>query len=258
MTELGRRYRNAVAVVTGGGNGIGAATARRLAAEGASVAVLDLEGDAAAGLAGSLPVDDGAAHLALAADLTDRDAVETAMAAVADRFGRIDTLVNVAGGGVLEQEFEQSEDETFGHMFDLNFVGAVRACRAALPRLRRSPRPAIVMVSSVNGLMALGSEAYSAAKAALGSLTVNLAARYGGDGIRVNAVAPGTTRTRVWDHQGGADQHAHMYPLGRVGEPEDIAAAIAFLGSPDAAWITGQVLPVDGGLLIRGLPTFAR
>jgi NAD(P)-dependent dehydrogenase (short-subunit alcohol dehydrogenase family) len=107
-----------------------------------------------------------------------------------------------------------------------------------------------VTVSSVNAFTALGSEAYSSAKAALTSLTGNLAASLGHDGIRVNAVAPGTIRTRVWDSQvGGADRLAPLYPLGRVGEPEDVAGAIAFLASSDAAWITGQTLPVDGGLL---------
>jgi NAD(P)-dependent dehydrogenase (short-subunit alcohol dehydrogenase family) len=106
-----------------------------------------------------------------------------------------------------------------------------------------------VTVSSINAFTALGSEAYSSAKAGLTSLTGNLAASLGHDGIRVNAVAPGTIRTRVWDSQaGGADRLAPLYPLGRVGEPEDIAAAVAFLASRDAAWITGHTLPVDGGL----------
>jgi meso-butanediol dehydrogenase / (S,S)-butanediol dehydrogenase / diacetyl reductase len=110
--------------------------------------------------------------------------------------------------------------------------------------------PAIVTVSSINAFTALGSEAYSSAKAGLTSLTGNLAASLAHDGIRVNAVAPGTIRTRVWDGQeGGADRLVALYPLGRVGEPEDVAGAIAFLASSDAAWITGHTLPVDGGLL---------
>jgi meso-butanediol dehydrogenase/(S,S)-butanediol dehydrogenase/diacetyl reductase len=109
--------------------------------------------------------------------------------------------------------------------------------------------PAIVNVSSINALTALGSEPYSSAKAGVGSLTINLAAGLAPDGIRVNAVAPATIRTRDWDRQeGGADRLRHLYPLGRVGEAED-AAAVAFLASSDAAWITGHTLPVDGGLL---------
>jgi meso-butanediol dehydrogenase / (S,S)-butanediol dehydrogenase / diacetyl reductase len=120
-----------------------------------------------------------------------------------------------------------------------------------IPYLRRSTMsPAIVTVSSINAFTALGSEAYSSAKAGLTSLTGNLAASLAHDGIRVNAVAPGTIRTRVWDAQvGGADRLEPLYPLGRVGEPEDVAGAIAFLASSDAAWITGHTLPVDGGLL---------
>lgn len=126
-----------------------------------------------------------------------------------------------------------------------------RGHRAAIPHLRRSARgPAIVNVSSVNGLTALGSEPYSSAKAGLVSLTANLALTLGPEQIRVNGVAPGTVRTRVWDDQeGGPERLRPMYPLGRVGEPEDVAAAVAFLASSDAAWITGHTLPVDGGLL---------
>jgi NAD(P)-dependent dehydrogenase (short-subunit alcohol dehydrogenase family) len=110
--------------------------------------------------------------------------------------------------------------------------------------------PGIVTVSSVNAFTALGSEGYSSAKAGLTSLTGNLAASLARDGIRVNAVAPGTIRTRVWDGQeGGADRLRPLYPLGRVGEPQDVAGAVAFLASSDAAWITGHTLPVEGGLL---------
>jgi meso-butanediol dehydrogenase / (S,S)-butanediol dehydrogenase / diacetyl reductase len=105
-------------------------------------------------------------------------------------------------------------------------------------------------IDSINALTALGNEPYSSAKAGIGSLTINLAASLAPDGIRVNAVAPATIRTRSWDRQdGGADRLRHLYPLGRVGEPEDVAAAVAFLASSDAAWITGHTLPVDGGLL---------
>ena len=125
-------------------------------------------------------------------------------------------------------------------------------CRAAIPFLRRSDRaPAIVTVSSINAHAPLGSEPYSSAKAGLTALTKNLAIYLARDGIRVNAVAPGTIRTRVWESQeGGAERMKPLYPLGRVGEPEDVAGAVAFLASTDAAWITGHTLPVEGGLLL--------
>jgi NAD(P)-dependent dehydrogenase (short-subunit alcohol dehydrogenase family) len=184
-------------------------------------------------------------------DVTDRSSVDHAVGLGASELGQVDTLVNVAGGDIEHGTFEDTDDELWTRVLELNLVGVVRCCRAAIPHLRRSTRsPAIVTVSSVNAFTALGSEAYSSAKAGLTSLTGNLAASLAHDGVRVNAVAPGTIRTRVWDGQpGGADRLQPLYPLGRVGEPEDVAGAIAFLASSDAAWITGHTLPVDGGLL---------
>jgi NAD(P)-dependent dehydrogenase (short-subunit alcohol dehydrogenase family) len=251
VREQAGRFDGAVAVVTGGAHGIGRACAVRLAAEGARVAVLDVDEQAAQDVVLQLPGSDQRKHLALRVDVTDTSSVEDATARVVDTHGQIDTLVNVAGGDTAHGGFEDTDDALWARLFELNLFGVVRCCRAVIPHLRRSSHhPAIVTISSVNGLVSLGSEAYSAAKAGLTSLTGNLAADLGPEGIRVNAVAPGTIRTRVWDTQeGGADKMLPLYPLGRVGEPEDIAAAVAFLASSDAAWITGHTLPVDGGLL---------
>jgi len=251
------RFDGAVAAVTGAAHGIGAAVASRLASEGASVAVLDLDLDAAQQVVDALPREHGNDHLAHGVDITDVTSVTGAIAAVEHRFGRLDVLANVAGAGEHEPTFEDGDDGAFQRMWDLNFLGTVRMCRASIPLLKRSDRAAIVITSSVNGLMVFGSEAYSSAKAALGSLTANLAMRYAPQ-IRVNGVAPGTIRTRVWDRQGGPDTFTPLYPMGRVGEPEDIAAAIAFLASADASWITGQMLAVDGGITVRGVPDFGR
>jgi NAD(P)-dependent dehydrogenase (short-subunit alcohol dehydrogenase family) len=189
-------------------------------------------------------------------DVTDTSSVEQAISQAARELGQIDVLVNVAGGDTEHGRFEDTDDEVWTRMLELNLLGVVRCCRAAIPHLRRATRgPAIVSVSSVNALTALGSEPYSSAKAGITSLTTNLAASLASDGIRVNAVAPGTIRTRVWDGQeGGADRLRPLYPLGRVGEPEDVAGAVAFLASNDAAWITGHTLPVDGGLLAISRP----
>lgn len=247
----GGRFGGAVAVVTGGAHGIGRACAARLAAEGATVAVLDLDVDTAHEVVARLPQLGGRPHLAVHMDANDRSSVDQAIGRAAGELDQLDVLVNVAGGDVEHGGFEDTDDEVWTRVLELNLVGVVRCCRSATPHLRRSTTsPAIVTVSSVNAFTALGSEAYSAAKAGLTSLTGNLASSLGHDGIRVNAVAPGTIRTRVWDRQaGGADRLVPMYPLGRVGEPEDVAAAVAFLASTDAAWITGHTLPVDGGLL---------
>ena len=254
--ELGR-FAGAAVIVTGGGHGIGRACAARLAEEGAHVAVADLDETAAQQVATGLTHRDRR-HMAVWLDVTDVSAVERAFADAVSELGGIDVVINVAGGDMYHGRFEETTDEVWVSMIELNLLGVVRCCRAAIPHLRRSAKnPAIVNVSSVNALAALGSEPYSSAKAGIGALTINLAASLAADGIRVNTVAPATIRTRNWEGQeGGADRFRHLYPLGRVGEPEDVAAAVAFLASSDAAWITGHTLPVDGGLMTGARPEF--
>lgn len=239
-------------LVVGGGHGIGRATVDRLSAEGASVVVADLDGDAAAAAAESCRRL-GAAE-SVRCDVTDAASVDAAVDAAVARFGRLDVLVVSAGGDWTHGTFTETADETWSSLVDLNLVGVVRCIRAALPHLLAAPHGgSVVTIGSINGLTPFGSEPYSAAKAGLQNLTANLATRYAGQGVRVNLVAPGTVRTRAWAHRLGAlEQLAPRYPLGRVGEPEDIAAAVAFLASDDAAWITGLVLPVDGGILAAG------
>ncbi|MFJ3091190.1 SDR family NAD(P)-dependent oxidoreductase [Streptomyces sp. NPDC086838] len=236
-------------LITGAGRGIGAATARLMAAEGARVLVTDLDGDRAEAVAAEIRA---AGHVAdaLVCDVADRGAVEAAVAYAVETFGGLDVLVNNAYSCSLDSIlFEDEPDETWHRDLDVSLGGAYRCSRAAMPHLAASGRGAIVSIGSVNGMQDFGNHAYSAAKAGLASLTRTLAGHAGPRGVRANLVVPGTIRTEAWSgREEELDRVTALYPLGRVGEPEDIAKAVAFLASSDAEWITGTSLCVDGGL----------
>ncbi|MET7700101.1 SDR family NAD(P)-dependent oxidoreductase [Streptomyces sp. NPDC005485] len=245
-----RRFEGYGVVITGAARGIGAATARRLAGEGAQVLVTDVDLTEAERTAASIR-EQGARAEAFLCDVGERASVEAAVAHAVEAFGSLDVLVNNAYHCTPDAPlFEDEPDETWARDLDLTLTGAYRCCRAALPHLAASGRGAIVSIGSVNGLQDFGNHAYSAAKAGLGSLTRTLAGHAAPRGVRVNLVAPGTVRTTAWQgREAQLDVLRQSYPLGRVGEPDDIAAAVAFLASRDAAWITGTTLCVDGGLL---------
>jgi 2-keto-3-deoxy-L-fuconate dehydrogenase len=230
------------AVVTGGGSGIGLATARLLAARGARVAVLDLHpGDEFAGLR---------------ADVTDDASVRLAVDAAADQLGGIDILVNNAGIGAIGTVADNS-DEQWHQVFDVNVVGMVRVTRAALPYLRASRHAAIVNTCSIAATAGLPQRAlYSATKGAVQSLTLAMAADHVGDGIRVNCVNPGTADTpwigrlleQAVDPKAERSALEARQPMGRLVSAEEVAAAIAYLASPAASSVTGTALAVDGGM----------
>jgi meso-butanediol dehydrogenase/(S,S)-butanediol dehydrogenase/diacetyl reductase len=239
-------------VVTGGARGIGEATARRFAAEGAAVLIADIDEEAAAKTAAAIS-DTGARAESRACDVADRASVDAAIAAAVAAFGTLDVLVNNAYScSPHADDFTDESDDAWRLDLDICLTGAMRCSRAALPHLVAAPdrRGAIVNIGSVNGLSYFGNHAYSAAKAGLMSLTRTLALQAAADGVRVNCVTPGTIRTPAWEgREALLERAAALYPLGRVGEPSDIAAAVTFLASADAAWITGVTLPVEGGIL---------
>ncbi|MGW0120991.1 SDR family NAD(P)-dependent oxidoreductase [Streptomyces sp. NPDC003327] len=240
--DLTRRFDDYTALVTGAGRGIGAATARRLAAEGARVLVTDIDEAAARETAAALPDARW-----LRCDVGDRESVDEAMAYAVREFGGLDVLVNNAFAPI-----DPDPDAAWRRQLDVTLMGAVHCCRAALPLLAGAGgRGAVVTIGSVNAEADFGDHAYSAAKAALGSLTRTLAGEAARHGVRVNQINPGTIATTAWAGRERALTALadRAYPLGRVGTPEDIAAAVAFLASRDACWITGTTLRVDGGLL---------
>ena len=241
MTE----FDGLVAVVTGGASGIGAATARLLQERGARVAVLDRGTDGA---------PDGV--LALRCDVTDAAAVDAAVATVVERLGGLDVLVNNAGIGATGHVGE-NDDAEWARVLDVNVTGMARVTRAALPHLRRSAHAAVVNTCSAVAFVGVRQRAlYSASKGAVLALTLAMAADHVREGIRVNAVAPGTAET-PWvgrllgaaeDPAAAAEALRQRQPLGRLVTAEEVAHAIASLASPLAASTTGTVLRVDGGM----------
>ena len=246
-----REFDGLVAAVTGGGSGIGLATVRLLAARGARAAALDLDPSAAAE-----PVEGAEGPLPLVADVTDETSVEAAIAAVAERWGGLDVLVNNAGIGA-QGTVEDNPLEEWRRVLDVNLLGMVRTIRAALPHLRRSGRAAIVNTCSIAATAGLPERAlYSATKGAVLSLTLAMAADHLPEAIRVNCVNPGTADT-PWvrrllaatpDPQAELAALRARQPTGRLVSAEEVAAAIAHLASPLAASTTGTALAVDGGM----------
>lgn len=237
-----------VVLITGAGSGIGRVTARAFAAQGDRVVATDID------LAGVQETASGhnlieAVHL----DVRDVAEITRLVADVRERHGRLDVLINNAMI-CSDEDFESRDAAEMSGELDVNLGGAIRLTQAVIGGMRTQGGGVILNVSSVNGVQYFGNEVYSAAKAGLINLTRSIAVRYGPEGIRCNAVAPGTIATPHWDARIAVepdvlDRVAQWYPLGRVGRPDDVSSALIFLASDAATWITGVTLPVDGGLL---------
>ncbi len=242
-----KRFDDKVVAVTGGAGGIGRALCARFAAEGARVAVVDRDEAAAREAAGEI-----AGAMAVALDVADADGVAAGFGDVDATLGPVDILVNNAGF-VLKPTLATMTPDDWQAEVQGNLGGAYHCARVVIPGMQTRRSGCIVNISSVNGLQVLGHPAYSAAKAGLINFTKSLAVEYGPDGIRANAVCPGTVATPVWSERAARrpevfERLKQWYPLGRIVEREDVAKAVAFLASDDASAITGAVLPVDCGL----------
>jgi meso-butanediol dehydrogenase/(S,S)-butanediol dehydrogenase/diacetyl reductase len=253
------RLAERVALVTGGGSGIGQAISLLFAQEGAKVVAVDRYLERAQGTVEQIRAAGGEAH-AIQADVSSQADVTAMAESALATYGKVDTLVNNAAIS-LGSDILTIDEATW----DLNIAVVLKSVylcsKAILPNMLANQHGSIVNISSVNGLTGIGEEAYSAAKAAVINLTQNMAVRYGRKQVRANVICPGTIQTPIWAERQQKDPDvfkklAKWYPLGRVGQPQDVARAALFLASDDAAWITGAVLNVDGGLM-AGAGNFA-
>lgn len=245
------RFEEKIALITGGGSGIGLATVKRLLSEGAKVAVLNRDKSAWDRIKNMVDPT-GKRALFFKVDVTRQDEITQVIREVKETFGHIDILINNAGAPKAES-FEDTDIENWQQDLELNLTSYYRMVKSLLPHLYERGEGVIVNVSSINALMSFGNPAYSAAKAGILALTRSLAIEYAGEGLRVNSVLPGSVQTEAWDFRIAKRPEAFekvcsWYPAGAVGKPEEIAAAICFLASSDASFINGVALVVDGGV----------
>ncbi|MFK4752805.1 SDR family NAD(P)-dependent oxidoreductase [Oceanobacter antarcticus] len=244
------RYEGLTVLVTGGGAGLGEAICERLAAEGAAVAVLDYSIEAAQRVASKLR-EQGAKALALCADVTRPEQLKQAIATLLEEFGQLDMAVNNAGIGIPFAPLADQEDETWARVIDVNLTGVFNSMKAELPHMQERGG-AIINIASVTALMGIaGVSPYVAAKHGVLGLTRSAAIEYGKYGVRVNAVCPTFVRTALTMAELTDEEQWQalddMHPMGRCATPEEVAAMVAFLGSAEAAIVTGSANTVDGG-----------
>jgi 2-hydroxycyclohexanecarboxyl-CoA dehydrogenase len=238
-----------VAMVTGAARGIGLAIASRLAEEGAKIAIADINGDGAAHAAERI----GGAAMGVRVDVTDTASIAVGVAAVVERLGVIDVLVNNAGWDKVEP-FVKSQEATWDTVIAINLKGPIACTRAVLDSMIERRSGKIVSISSDAGRVGSAGEAvYAGAKAGIIGFSKTLARELARYGINVNVVCPGPTNTPLFHEMAGGNEKLasslkQAIPLGRLGEPEDLAGAVAFLASDDASFVTGQTLSVSGGL----------
>ena len=256
---MSQRFKNQTVIVTGGGGGIGGATCRRFAGEGASVAVFDLNLDAAEKVAASIRAEGGRAQ-AFRCDITDRASVDAAVAETEKSLGPIDVLVNNAGWDVFKP-FTKTEPAQWDKLIAINLTGALHMHHAVLPGMAARKKGRIVNIASDAARVGSSGEAvYAACKGGLVSFSKTIAREHARHGVTVNVVCPGPTDTALFaDYKEGAgnpeklmEAFTRSIPLGRIGQPDDLPGAILFFASDDARFVTGQVLSVSGGLTMNG------
>ncbi|MDM0024422.1 2-hydroxycyclohexanecarboxyl-CoA dehydrogenase [Variovorax saccharolyticus] len=254
-----QRFESKTVVVTGGGGGIGGATCRRFAREGARVAVHDMNLEAAEKVAAAIRADGGQAQ-AFRCDITDRASVDQAVEATLQGLGPIDVLVNNAGWDVFKP-FTRTEPSQWDKLLAINLTGALHMHHAVLPGMAARKAGRIVNIASDAARVGSSGEAvYAACKGGLVAFSKTIAREHARHGVTVNVVCPGPTDTALFaDYKEGAgnpeklmEAFTRSIPLGRIGQPDDLPGAILFFASDDASFVTGQVLSVSGGLTMNG------
>ena len=252
--ELSRSVKGLTALVTGAASGMGRATARVFAAEGANVAVTDVGADGVKAVVDEIAASGGTAK-GWALDVSDRQAIERVVSEISAHFGGLDIIVNNAGISVRAPIDDPTYDDAWAKAIAVMLTAHPRIIRAALPFLRKSKCPRIVNIASTEALGATALHSpYSAAKGGVASLTRSLAVELGREGITVNCICPGPIRTAITDRI--SEEHKTIYAkrrtaLGRYGDPEEVAHMTLSLCLPAASFLTGAVIPVDGGLMAR-------
>jgi NAD(P)-dependent dehydrogenase (short-subunit alcohol dehydrogenase family) len=251
---MAARLEGKVALVTGGGSGIGRAAAEAFARAGARVVVVDVDVAAAAATVATLP----GAHLALACDVARATDVDGVVRQAVERFGRLDCAFNNAGieGGPPGTRLHEYAEDVWDRVVDVDLKGVWLSMKYEIAAMLAQGGGAIVNTSSIAGLVGGGNTAYVASKHGVMGLTRRAAVEYGRHGIRVNAVCPGSIRTPMLERlfRAAPEREARLAedaPLGRLGRPEEIAAAVVWLCSDDASFVTGHGLVIDGGFLAR-------
>ncbi|MDE2361241.1 MAG: 2-hydroxycyclohexanecarboxyl-CoA dehydrogenase [Hyphomicrobiales bacterium] len=254
-----RRFEKKTVVVTGGGGGIGGATCHRFGGEGANVAVFDVNAEAAEKVSGKICAAGGIAR-AYRCDITDRASVDQAVAAAEAELGPIDVLVNNAGWDIFKP-FTRTDPKDWDRLIAINLTGALQMHHAVLPGMVARKRGRIVNIASDAARVGSSGEAvYAACKGGIVAFSKTIAREHSRHGVTVNVVCPGPTDTALFaDYKQGAgnpeklvEAFTRSIPLGRIGQPDDLPGAILFFASDDAAYVTGQVLSVSGGLTMNG------